>query len=181
MALNLSCLGVFQWGRTVYFRRSGRNDNIRGGLGPIGSIFAIIQIPLVWVGGVSSTQLEMVVAVLFYASALVLFFWAIRSHGANRPGIAFSSETPEVLITRGAYQISRHPFYLSYMLFWAGTAMIAPMLSGVVIFLIMATLYSRAASQEEKGILSSPLGSYYAKYQMCVGRFFRWPRRKKMD
>ena len=174
LVLNLTCLLVFQWGRSGYFRRSA-SDRIRGGLGPIGTVMAIVQLPLVWSGALRSSMTSAVVVMLLYLAALALFFWAVRSHGDRRPGIAFSSRTPDVLVTRGAYQLARHPFYLAYMLFWAGVAVLAPLYIGLVILIIMAGLYGRAAIEEEEAIMQSPMAVSYAEYKKRVGRFFRWP------
>jgi len=175
IALNVICLVAFQWGRMAYFRRS-ENDGVRGGLGPLGTVFAVIQLPLVWIGSQQSRLALQILAALLYTLALAIFFWAVRSHQNNRPGIAFSSQTPAVVITDGAYQLARHPFYLAYMLFWVGAAIVAPFCLGVAFFAIMATLYARAALQEERDIMASPLAPVYAEYKSRVGMFFRWPR-----
>lgn len=133
IVLNIGCLAAFQWGRRCYFRRPNE-DRIRGGLGPLGTAFAIVQLPLVWLGGVYSNDLLVGVVVVLYLLSLLLFYWTTRSHNQRRPGIAFTHGAPEALVTSGAYQVARHPFYLSYLLFWAGVAVVAPFFFGIAYF-----------------------------------------------
>lgn len=175
IVLNIGCLAAFQWGRRCYFRRPNE-DRIRGGLGPLGTAFAIVQLPLVWLGGVYSNDLLVGVVVVLYLLSLLLFYWTTRSHNQRRPGIAFTHGAPEALVTSGAYQVARHPFYLSYLLFWAGVAVVAPFFLGLPILAVMGVLYFRTGRQEEMDIILSPLGSDYKKYRSRVGMFFRWPR-----
>jgi protein-S-isoprenylcysteine O-methyltransferase Ste14 len=175
MTLDLACMATFQWGRAVYFRRSEKN-RVRGGLGPIGTILALGQFPLVWVGGLTSGVGRLAGAAGLFSVSLLMFLWAVRSHKGNRPEIAFTSAAPEVLVTAGAYQVARHPFYLAYILFWAATAVVAPYFTGLGMLLVMAVLYHRAAAQEEALIMASPLSASYAEYASRVGRFFRWVR-----
>jgi len=174
ITLNVSCLAAFQWGRRRYFHQAG-NDRIRGWLGPLGTIFAAAQLPLVWVGGHYSDSFLIIIAELLYALSLCLFFWTVNSH-QERPGIAFTPGAPAVLVTTGAYRVARHPFYLAYLLFWGGVAVVAPFASGLPIFVVMSILYARTAVYEEAGIMRSPLASDYTEYRSRVGMFFIWPR-----
>lgn len=174
MALNFGCLLLFQWARMRYFRRPG-NDRVRGGLGPAGTVFGILQIPLVYFGATRVDAIFLVAPAILYLASAGLFGWAARSHGASRPAIAASREFPPRLVTSGAYAIARHPFYLAYLLFWAGTAAVAAWGSGIPMFFIMLFLYVRSTTREEEMIMQSPHATAYGVYRRSVGRFFRWP------
>lgn len=116
------------------------------------------------------------VATFLYAVSLSLFFWAVHSHDQRTPGIAFTPGPPETIVTRGAYSVARHPFYLAYLLFWGGAAVVAPFGLGLPILIVMIILYARAAKHEEADIMQSPLADSYTEYRRRVGMFFIWPR-----
>lgn len=166
-------MAAFQWGRKAYFRRLS-TDRVRGGLGPFGTIFAVAQLPLVCAGGLYSNVSLIIGAIVFFALSLCLFYWAVRSHDQIPPGIAFTPGPPEILVTVGAYRVARHPFYLAYLLFWAGAAIVAPFGLGLPILIVMIILYSRAAASEEIDIMKSPLAESYSEYRKRVGMFFPW-------
>jgi len=176
LALNIACLVLFQWGRLFYFRRTGAGL-ARGGLGTLGTLFALGQIPLVGAGALLVGPARLGVALALYAAAIALFVWAMRSHAQNRPGIAYAPGEVQKLVTHGAYQVARHPFYLAYLLFWAGSAIASPWFAGAVLFVVMGALYSRTAALEEAQLRASALfGANYAAYSRRVGRFVRWVR-----
>ncbi len=99
-----------------------------------------------------------------------LFVWSLRGH-AQKPGKAFATSPPPVLVRRGTYRAARHPIYLSYILALAGTALLAHswLVAGLTIW--MASLYWFAARIEERTILESPFAEDYAEYMREVGMF----------
>jgi len=74
-------------------------------------------------------------------------------------------------VTVGPYRYVRHPFYLSYSLFWLAGAVAVPYWPMIVGSLGMLTLYYRAAAQEEQTIARSGLSAEYEAYKRTTGMF----------
>jgi protein-S-isoprenylcysteine O-methyltransferase Ste14 len=130
----------------------------------LGSVFAVLQVLAVF-----RNPFHWVSATL-YGMAILLFWWSIRVSRRKEFGACFQAVAPLVLVTEGPYRWVRHPFYLSYLLAWcAGCFVYAPL---AVAPCVMGAMYWRAASEEERLILASPLGKQYERYRQRTGRFF---------
>jgi protein-S-isoprenylcysteine O-methyltransferase Ste14 len=114
-----------------------------------------------------------VAAILLYAASFGLFWWAIRATRRQRLTLAFSDDEPRHLQIAGPYRFVRHPFYLSYLLFWTA-GLVAVGGEWFLFFTVAAmfALYFRAARLEETKFASSPLGEDYSKYRSRTGMFF---------
>lgn len=170
---DLACLLVFQWARMRYFLRDRGASRGRGGLGAFGTVLAIGQLPLVALNAQHIEKPTLAAALALFAAAIGLFCYARRSHTGRRPAIASSRQAPEELVTWGAYRLARHPFYLAYILFWAGAVVASESAWVLAAAIVMAGLYTRTARQEERQILDTPLGERYRAYQRETGMF--WP------
>src|SRR5262245_9095701 len=53
-----------------------------------------------------------------YATANALFWWALATHGRDRPAFASLPVAAPVLKTTGPYRLVRHPIYTAYLLAW---------------------------------------------------------------
>ena len=119
---------------------------------------------------------------MLFAGALGLFFWTIHVTRARPPLLAFTPAPPSFLVQDGPYRLVRHPFYLAYMMFWAGTALAGHSPLGWVVPVMMAIIYAHTARREEELFAASPLGADYASYRARVGMFMpiwrrtTWPR-----
>lgn len=103
-----------------------------------------------------------------------LFVAAIRASRRARLRYAFDPEHPHSLLEDGPYRVIRHPFYTSYVIFWAGWAIAAWSPSGFACFLVLLAIYIWAARMEERNFAASPLAADYAAYKGRTGFF--WPR-----
>jgi protein-S-isoprenylcysteine O-methyltransferase Ste14 len=113
--------------------------------------------------------------------AQTLFWWAVAAHGATRPSAAFAVDPPETLTVRGPYRLVRHPFYLAYVLAFAGGAALTETPWVWVVPAWLAIMYIAAARQEERLILASPLGRAYGEYMERIGGFVPWIRLTHAD
>lgn len=114
-----------------------------------------------------------VAGILLYAISLWIFRQAIRATRRRRLTLAFSDDEPRHLETSGIYRFVRHPFYLSYLLFWAAGLIVTGgewflFLTGAAMFAV----YFRAARLEEAKFAASPLGADYSKYRTQTGMVF---------
>lgn len=103
--------------------------------------------------------------------AQALFWWAVAAHGTIRPSGAFAVDPPETLTVRGPYRLVRHPFYLAYVLAFAGGAALTEARWVWLVPAWLGILYVVAARQEERLILASPLGRVYSEYMERIGGF----------
>ena len=110
-------------------------------------------------------------AILLFAVALAIFFWAIGTTRRQPPTLAFEDDKPSMLYRNGPYRYVRHPFYLSYITFWIGTAVATLDLLPWLVPLVMLLLYADAARREEQKFANSELARAYAEYREQAGMF----------
>lgn len=105
----------------------------------------------------------------------VLFVWSLIDLGTSwRLGI--DEETPGELVTGGIYALSRHPIYLFFDLYFAGTFL----LNGTLIFLLFALiagLLLHLQILQEEAFLRRIYGRAYEEYCARTGRYFGWRER----
>jgi protein-S-isoprenylcysteine O-methyltransferase Ste14 len=85
------------------------------------------------------------------------------------------------LFDAGPFRFVRHPFYMSYLIFWVACALATSCLLVMTITILLATIYSVAALQEQNAFLSSALRPEYEAYRRTTGFFWpklRFPSRK---
>ena len=167
-ALGLVCFAAFSWGVKGHFRRTGPV--------PAGTML----ISLLTVGGFAWFALRLVfsapgaawpLALLLFAAALALFGWTIRATSQTPPTLAFDTDKPSFLLRHGPYRYVRHPFYLSYLLFWTGTAVAASGLAPWLTPAVMLAVYRIAAGREEQKFAGSDFRMAYEAYQRHAGMF----------
>lgn len=103
-----------------------------------------------------------------------LFVWAISASRAARLRLVFDPEHPRSLVETGPYRLVRHPFYVSYIVFWTGWALATWSLLALAGLVVVVAVYWRAAQLEETRFASSPMADIYAAYRGRTGFF--WPR-----
>lgn len=173
ITLAVCCLLSFSWGRRNFFVKSAEVSRHRGGLAPLGSIFGVLVIIALVLDEIElQITFPDIGAVVMLATSLLLFWWAARSFGENKPSIAFSPGAPLDLVIDGPYRFIRHPFYSSYMMFWLAFAVHSWSILALIPALIMGRIYYRAARNEEKEIMSSHLRDVYMDYSRSAGMFF---------
>ena len=103
-----------------------------------------------------------------------LFVWACAATRRARPEMAFSGSQPTLLFNTGPYQFVRHPFYSSYIMFWLACALATTSMMVKMMTLLLITIYTAAALQEQSIFLKSAFKSQYEAYQKRTGLF--WPK-----
>ena len=117
------------------------------------------------------------VGVVVTIGAMSLFWWAIASTRRARLSLAFSKDEPSFLVASGPYAVIRHPFYASYVLFWIAAAFESPSLAFWGVPAVIACLYARAATLEERKFEASPLAPRYREYKARTGMMLPRPPR----
>ncbi len=108
------------------------------------------------------------------ASAIIiadlgLFWLTVNATRQNRLTLAFSPDIPSFIVASGPYRLVRHPFYLSYLIFWSATALGSASSAYWLVPFGLAILYVGAAGAEEKKFASSPLAAEYNRYRARTG------------
>lgn len=164
----LICFAAFSWGVKGHFRQTGRI--------PLGTyvISALTLSGVAWFAwrvatGAASGLWE--IALGLFACSLALFAWTIKSSRKTPPTLAFDNDEPTFLLHHGPYQFVRHPFYLSYLMFWSATAIASPGLLPWAAPAVMLGVYWHAASREEQKFARSSLATAYNAYRAKAGMF----------
>lgn len=131
------------------------------------------MIVLVW--HVDQPVLAAAAGLALQLASNLLFWSAIGATRSARLLSAFTEDNPHGLVRSGPYRYVRHPFYTSYILFWAGFAVAAWSPWGVVPVIGLSVAYYRAAVEEEQKFSRTAMAADYAAYMQTTGRFF--PRR----
>jgi len=172
------CFGSFVWGAKFHFHTVGKAPrgmqvlSLASFAAFAGFLYGISTLP----GGFRWVPFGLCVV------SLLLFWWCILYTSRKRFTLAFSPDAPVFLDTQGPYRMARHPFYLSYMLFWVATALAVPGALPWLVPAILAALYTFAAMKEERKFTSSAMEREYRTYRMRTGMFFpmlTWQRRKE--
>jgi protein-S-isoprenylcysteine O-methyltransferase Ste14 len=118
-----------------------------------------------------------VIGGLLFLGGLLLFWWTIAATRRRPPRLAFADDAPDALFSHGPYAFIRHPFYLSYILFWIGTAVTPGLWWWAPVGLMFVVAYAGIARREEARFMASAMSDHYLAYRrrtgMLLPRVFR--------
>jgi protein-S-isoprenylcysteine O-methyltransferase Ste14 len=114
------------------------------------------------------------VGAALHVLSLYIFSTAVMATRERKLHIAFSEAPCDFIVTSGPYAYLRHPFYVSYAIFWLGCTIETLSLACAVLALVLCGFYVGAARKEEARFLRSPAAEAYRDYQAKAGLF--WPR-----
>lgn len=104
----------------------------------------------------------------------MIFAAALKASRGRGLTLAFDPLAPSELLEHGPYARVRHPFYLSYILFWCAIAIAAPVWPMALVAALLSILYFVSAKAEERALLGSPHADAYRALMRRTG--FLWPR-----
>ncbi len=171
LVLFIACLLSFSWARRWFFVRAVQTEKGRRGLGPLGTIFGLVDVGALGCAKWHGVAFHAEAAIPVFIVALGGFWWAVTAYRTRRPAIAHTPGVPDLLVIDGPYRWVRPPFYLSYILAWLGAFFAVPVLFTFLPIPVMTLLYARTAKSEEEALLNSRLGEQYASYMARTGRF----------
>lgn len=125
---------------------------------------------LIWLRPQSAAM--QIVGLLIELAAAAMFWWAISASRNARLRYAFDPEGPRGLVTSGPYHYLRHPFYTSYVIFWAGWATATGSIWAIVPVVAFVVIYLTAAKDEERKFANSPMAADYDAYRRRTGLLF---------
>lgn len=164
----------------IFFRADGKK-NLRWWI--TGSPFGLsaLGVVLTWAGispqHVPSDRVAVMVleiaGMLVIVGAIALIAATIATH---RIPLALwhqdgEQNAPVHIVTYGPYGLVRHPFYVSFILLLAGSALIARDTVTLAAFPLGILALDWTARTEEKKLLASNLAEEYGAYRARTGRF----------
>lgn len=170
-ALSVVVIGQYTWAGKGHFS----SDSM-----PLGAVLISV---VVLVSGILFLYLTWMetqpITAQLIGLALQLFSWWLfwRAIAASRGGklrLAFDEAGPRSLVTEGPYRYVRHPFYVSYVLFWAGWTLSLWNVVALAPFAILIAIYVVGAVMEERKFSGTPMAADYDAYKQTAGFF--WPR-----
>jgi len=102
-------------------------------------------------------------------AALGVFHAAVRATHGHGLTLAFDPVAPPRIAGSGPYRWVRHPFYLSYILFWAALLIAAPVWLLAALTFALVLFYVNSALIEERTILASPQAESYRAATRSAG------------
>jgi protein-S-isoprenylcysteine O-methyltransferase Ste14 len=165
-----ACLLSFQLALDRHFIRSGKMPKAAFRIALLSTAVFLAAIVHLWSAGAPSAGFSIAAAVLLLAS-FSLFHVTRRSSPPRCLPVAFEDAAPERLVVEGPHKYVRHPFYVSYMLYWVAAFLSAPSLLVGLGSSSMILIYAVLAGREERELLDSPLGAAYEQYRRRTGRF----------
>ncbi|SHG79554.1 methyltransferase family protein [Marivita hallyeonensis] len=101
--------------------------------------------------------------------AFALFIWAAK-HSKKKLSLAFDEKRDtDGIITTGPWRYMRHPFYVSYVIFWLACALGTAHPTSLVVFATLLFIYGYSAVREEGALKRGRYADEYLKYQQSVG------------
>jgi protein-S-isoprenylcysteine O-methyltransferase Ste14 len=167
VAFSLVAFGSFSWALRGHFETDGRIPNGMRILSTVSLIAYVIYLGLISCRGCQSLVWT-TLGLIGFAVATVLFWWTVMTTKRPRLRIAYTEADPEIIYTDGPYAYIRHPFYMSYVIFWISTALVAgrwQWASAVA----MGFWYLRLALSEERRFRVSALSASYDIYRRRTG------------
>lgn len=164
----LLCFGSFSWAFNSHFRRT---EAVPPGMKMISLLSLAGFVAFLIRLAVYGPAFHGLYGLCCFGISLVIFAWTIKATRHTPPTMAFDTDQPDFLLKHGPYRYVRHPFYLSYMVFWVGTAAATPGVIGWVTPAVMLAVYQHAASREEAKFATSSLAAAYAAYRRSAGMF----------
>jgi len=104
--------------------------------------------------------------VLGFALTLAANWMMIKNRTTNMPG-----GTPEMLMTKGPFKISRNPVYLGMTIILLGVEILLGSLSALIIPVIFVIIIDRLFIKPEEEVLANRFGERYLEYKKSVRRW----------
>ena len=121
---------------------------------------------------VEQPYLPRVIGTTLCLVSLGLFWWAVEATRSSTLLLAFDVGNPQSFVSSGPYRWVRHPFYVSYILFWGGWALACWTAWALVPFTVISALYVRAAFDEERKFGLTDMADGYRDYRARTGMLF---------
>jgi protein-S-isoprenylcysteine O-methyltransferase Ste14 len=174
---NLALIGMLP---RIFFRRGSLNFSWWLTAAPflvapavlVGSLFGLLTPAL------PGSELRDTMAILLGAISVGFIGYTLGSHREPVSLWYQPDDSPERLVTHGAYARVRHPFYAAFLVALLAAFLAVPHWATLGALAYAAFRLNRTAALEEDRLLASFLGVTYAAYMRNTGRFVPRLRRR---
>jgi diguanylate cyclase (GGDEF)-like protein len=178
-ALSLAAFGSFGWAVRGHFATRGPMPNGMRLLS-LASLIAYVNFGCLLISDRPKPAAWISAGLAMLTGSLLLFWWTVRTTRRHRFAVAFVEADPHMLCRDGPYAFVRHPFYLSYIVFWFATAVIVGGWQWVVAVVLFAC-YAGIARTEERRFRTSALAAGYLAYQRRTGMLLPAPFKAEIE
>jgi hypothetical protein len=175
---NLALIGLLP---RIFFRRGSLNPSwwltaapflVTSGI-LLGALFGLLTPAL------PGSALRDTMAILLGATSVGVIGYTLGSHREPVSLWHQPDDSPERLVTHGAYAQVRHPFYAAFLLTLLAGVLAVPHWATLGALVYAAFRLNRTAALEEDRLLASFLAVAYADYMRNTGRFVPVLRRRR--
>ena len=170
-AVSIGVIAQYAWSLKAHFTSASMPDGARLISGAV-ALTGLLYMLAIW--HFSQPLAAHAAGLALQLASIALFWWAIAASKKARLRYAFDREAPSSLVQDGPYAYIRHPFYTSYILFWAGWALATWTFWAVLPLAFLVAVYVRAARDEERNFSSTDFAAEYEAYRKRAGLF--WPK-----
>lgn len=168
-AAAVAALAQYSWSMRGHFSSDGMPKGAKL-LSLVVLACALLLFAIIWL--LPQPAWVQILGIVLQLSSFLLFWAAIRASRQARLRLAFDPGNPRSFVSEGPYRYVRHPFYVSYVIFWGGWSLAGWSVWAIFPFLVMTAVYIGAARDEERKFGLTDMGPDYAAYRARTGFFF---------
>ncbi|RVC81553.1 isoprenylcysteine carboxylmethyltransferase family protein, partial [Mesorhizobium sp. M4A.F.Ca.ET.022.05.2.1] len=166
--IGIATVGQYLWSMRAHFQSSGMSSGAKI-ISVVVAATALFFLAIIWI--LPQPLLAKIVGLVIQLASSALFWWAIARSRKARLRFVFDADNPHGLVTDGPFSYIRHPFYTSYIIFWAGWGIATWSIWAVVPVAGIFVLYLIAALDEEKKFSRTDLAGAYEAHRKQAGLF----------
>lgn len=171
LGVNLTLIGALP---KVFFKRDGKFNFMWWATATPFFAAALVLI-LTYLGLIEGvvTPVPMVSLLVLVLSlmSIALIMFTLGTHNRRIALWHQTNDSPEHIVTHGAYKYIRHPFYSSFLMALFALLILVPHISSALIFVYALVLLNHTAAREESYLSASQFGDEYRAYTLRSGRF----------
>ncbi len=119
----------------------------------------------------STSEVQDIIAVVLSITSVTLMAFTLGTHRIPISLWHQENDAPKSIVTWGAYQRIRHPFYASFIIALTSALIYAPHALTVFSWIAGFAVLNVTAAREERRLSSSEFGKDYVEYMGKTGRF----------
>lgn len=170
LTLNVAFFLAMVWSSYRHFQRVG-SEPLGASLLSMATVCGMVVNTWLALSRPTAPTWVLLIAIGLSATALMVFFAAIRETRAAAFSLAFSDTTPGAVVSSGVYGVVRHPFYSAYILYWSSWVALSGFHPAAGLFCIGMIVAYVFAARKEEALLTTRMGEAYAKLIARTWRF----------
>lgn len=176
LALNIVFVIAAGWASARHFNRGNKNEQEPRGATALTLATIAGTLLNVWFTlDEPRAPSTLTLTSLALTSLAAWIFWrAVAATRQRGLGLAFGDRTPDAVVSDGIYSLIRHPFYTSYLLYWASWIALTNLDIFPIAFALAMLVFYIFAIRKEEHLLSERLGAPYQDLMRNSSRIIPW-------